>query len=180
MVTSVIGGARRERVRFIKGVIMVGVAALLCGCSSTAYPGLASILPRHEGADKGTVVAASRPAVSPGGMDSLIAHYAAEYDVPEALIRRVIIRESGYNPKARNGPYYGLMQIRYDTAQSMGYRGPASGLLDADTNLHYGVRYLGGAYLVGGQNPDQAVRNYARGYYYDAKAKGLLDEVGLR
>ena len=34
--------------------------------------------------------------------------------------------------------------------------------------------------LVGDNNADQAVRNYSRGYYYDAKAKGLLEEVGLR
>src|SRR5690606_2930948 len=27
---------------------------------------------------------------------------------------------------------------------------------------------------------DQAVRLYARGYYYDAKRKGLLEETGLR
>ena len=90
------------------------------------------------------------------------------------------MRESGYNPRAKNGPYWGLMQIRYDTAQSMGYSGPASGLLDADTNLRYAVKYLSGAYVVGDSNADQAVRNYASGYYYSAKAKGLLDEVGLR
>jgi soluble lytic murein transglycosylase-like protein len=62
----------------------------------------------------------------------------------------------------------------------MGYPGPASGLLEADTNLHYAVKYLSGAYVVGGRNPDNAVRNFARGYYYEAKAKGLLEEVGLR
>ena len=180
MVTSVIEVAGRKRVRAVKGVIIAGMAALLCACSSTAYPGLSSILPRHEGADKGTLVAASRPAVSPAGMDGLIARYAAEYDVPEALIRRVIVRESGYNPRAKNGPYYGLMQIRYDTAQSMGYRGPASGLLEADINLHYAVKYLSGAYMVGNNDADQAVRNYSSGYYYSAKAQGLLEEIGLR
>jgi soluble lytic murein transglycosylase-like protein len=100
--------------------------------------------------------------------------------VPEALIHRVIVRESGYNPAARNGPYYGLMQIRYDTAMSMGYKGPASGLLDADTNLRYGVKYLAGAYKVAGGSHDGAVSGYSRGYYYDAKRLGLLEEVGLR
>ena len=120
------------------------------------------------------------PPASHGEIDIFIAKYSDLYNVPEPLIRRIIVRESGYNPKARNGPYYGLMQIRYDTAQSMGYRGAASGLLDADTNLRYGVKYLGGAYLVGDRNSDQAVRNYAHGYYYAAKHKGLLEEVGLR
>ena len=59
-----------------------------------------------------------------GALDGLIAHYAAEYDVPEHLVRRVIVRESGYNPAARNGPYYGLMQISHATARGMG-GGPA-------------------------------------------------------
>lgn len=115
-----------------------------------------------------------------GSLDGLISHYSTQYSVPENLVRRVINKESGYNPSARNGPYYGLMQISYATAQSMGYRGAASGLLDAETNLKYAVKYLSGAYVVGGGNADQAVRNYSRGYYYDAKRQGLLEEVGLR
>lgn len=112
-------------------------------------------------------------------LDRLIAAYAGHYDVPETLVRRVVKRESNFRPEARNGPYWGLMQIRHDTARGMGYRGPASGLLDAETNLKYAVRYLRGAYLVARGNQDQAVRFYARGYYYDAKRAGLLDETGL-
>jgi soluble lytic murein transglycosylase-like protein len=120
-----------------------------------------------------------REPAAPSAMDGLISKYAATYNVPESLVRRVIVRESRYNPRARNGPYYGLMQIRYDTARSMGYRGPPSGLLDAETNLRYGVKYLSGAYLVSAGNSDGAVRNYARGYYSEARAKGLLADVGL-
>jgi len=167
-------------------VLKILLRMTLCGLALAAMTGCASVvglkspLLKHPGAAGGTLVAGQAPAVSASGMDGLIARYSAEYNVPEALIRRIIVRESGYNPRARNGPYYGLMQIRYDTAQSMGYSGPASGLLDAETNLRYGVKYLSGAYLVGNNNADQAVRNYARGYYYDAKAKGLLEEVGLR
>jgi soluble lytic murein transglycosylase-like protein len=110
-------------------------------------------------------------------MDASIARYAALYQVPETLIRRSIRRESGYNPKARNGPYWGLMQIRYDTAQGMGYRGPARGLLDADTNLTYAVAYLANAYMVAGGNDDRAIALYAGGYYYEARRKGLLEKL---
>lgn len=117
---------------------------------------------------------------SSAGVDALIAKYAIVYDVPESLVRRVVQRESGFNPGARHGPYYGLMQIRHDTAKSMGYRGSASGLLDAETNLKYAVKYLRGAYVTAGYNSDGAVRFYARGYYYDAKRLGLLDAAGLR
>ncbi|MCR4267903.1 lytic transglycosylase domain-containing protein [Nitratireductor sp. ZSWI3] len=113
-------------------------------------------------------------------LDALIARYAAHYEVPERLVRRVVKRESNFNPAARNRSYWGLMQIRHDTAQTMGYRGPASGLLDAETNLKYAVKYLRGAYITAGGNEDRAVGLYARGYYYDAKRKGLLKETGLR
>lgn len=113
-------------------------------------------------------------------LDALIARYAGIYDVPERLVRRVVKRESNFNPTARNRIYWGLMQIRHDTAQTMGYRGPASGLLDAETNLKYAVKYLRGAYITADGNEDRAVRFYASGYYYDAKRKGLLRETGLR
>ena len=160
-------------------IVAMAAAAMLSACSSTNFPGLTSIAHRPA-VRTATAEPTNAHAVSPSSMDALIAKYSAMYEVPEALIRRVIVRESGYNPRARNGPYYGLMQISYATAQSMGYRGAASGLLDADTNLRYAVKYLSGAYMVGGHNADQAVRNYSRGYYYDAKRQGLLEEVGLR
>lgn len=110
----------------------------------------------------------------------LINKYAAEYQVPVDLVHRVVIRESHHRPGARNGPYYGLMQILPATARGMGYQGGASGLLDAETNLKYGVKYLRGAYLVAGGNYDGAVKWYSRGYYHEAKKKGLLEETGLR
>ncbi len=121
----------------------------------------------------------SAPPRSPE-LDTLIAKYAAHYELPVELVRRVVKRESNFNPGARNRIYWGLMQIRHDTARTMGYRGPAEGLLDAETNLKYAVKYLRGAYLTADGNQDQAVRLYARGYYYDAKRKGILRETGLR
>lgn len=113
-------------------------------------------------------------------MDRLVAKYAALYDMPESLIHRVIQRESGYNPAARNGPYYGLMQILPQTARTMGYTGPAEGLLDAETNIKYAGAYLRGAWLVSGGNQDKAISWYSKGYYYEAKRLGLLEETGLK
>lgn len=111
---------------------------------------------------------------------ALIEKYAAYYDVPVDLVHRVVIRESTHRPHARNGPYYGLMQILPQTARTMGHRGPASELLDAETNLKYAVKYLRGAWIVSGGDRDKAVMWYARGYYYEAKRLGLLKETGLR
>jgi soluble lytic murein transglycosylase-like protein len=105
---------------------------------------------------------------------------AREHGVPVELVQRVVVRESTHQPGARNGPYYGLMQILPATARGMGYRGSPEGLLDAETNLEYGVKYLRGAWLVADGDQDEAVGWYARGYYYEAKRLGLLEETGLR
>ncbi|WP_235897704.1 lytic transglycosylase domain-containing protein [Neoaquamicrobium microcysteis] len=113
-------------------------------------------------------------------LDALIARYAAHHEIPVELLRRVVNRESTFNPAARNGPYWGLMQILPQTARTMGFKGSPEGLLDAETNLMYAGKYLRGAYLVAGGNHDLAVRFYSRGYYYDAKRKGLLEATGLR
>lgn len=110
---------------------------------------------------------------------SRINYWADYYQVPRSLVHRVVIRESTHRPTARNGPYYGLMQILPATARGMGYQGSAQGLLDADTNLQYAVKYLRGAWLVSNGTEPDAVKWYAKGYYYQAKKKGLLDEVGL-
>ena len=111
---------------------------------------------------------------------ALIEKYAAIYDVPVDLVHRVVKRESTHNPAARNGPYYGLMQILPATARSMGYEGSPEGLLDAETNLKYSVKYLRGAWLLADGSFDTAVRWYSRGYYYEAKRRGMLKETGLR
>jgi hypothetical protein len=82
----------------------------------------------------------SRSDLHPGEtpqMRALIRKYADILDIPESLLHRVIQRESGYNPAARNGPYYGF-------------------------------------------NESRAVMWYSKGYYYEAKRMGLLEETGLR
>jgi soluble lytic murein transglycosylase-like protein len=153
----------------VKSFLCLPALIVAAGCTATSLPQTALVPTPREAA-----------AAPEGSVDALIVHYAGVYDVPVELVRRVVKRESNFNPKARNGIYHGLMQIHPRTAQTMGYRGPASGLLDADTNLKYAVKYLRGAYITAGGNQDQAVRLYARGYYYDAKRKGLLEETGLR
>ena len=88
-------------------------------------------------------------------------------------MRRVIRRESRGNARAISKGNYGLMQIRLGTARALGYSGGIEGLLDADTNMTYAVKYLAGAYQVAGGNSDRAVHYYAAGYYYAAKRQGL-------
>ncbi|QUS35760.1 lytic transglycosylase domain-containing protein [Falsirhodobacter algicola] len=110
----------------------------------------------------------------------MVDRYADLYGVPRSLAHRVVRRESTYNPTARNGSYFGLMQIAPQTARIMGFKGEPTQLLDADTNLKYAMKYLRGAWMVSNGNQDKAVEWYSKGYYYEAKRKGLLYETGLR
>ncbi len=112
--------------------------------------------------------------VGPTRLNALIEKYSRLHEIPVDLVHRVVHRESRYNPAAYSKGNYGLMQIRYNTAKAMGYDGPADGLFDAETNIKYAVKYLKGAWVVADNDHDQAVRLYSRGYYYDAKRKGLL------
>ncbi len=145
----------------------------LTGCASTDSPVASAPQsyvnePRDDRAISGKLLS---------GKDSLnarIAHFARLYNIPESLIHRSVRRESNYNPAARHGPYFGLMQIRHDTARGMGYDGPASGLLDAETNLTYAVPYLANAFMLADGSETRAIQLYAGGYYYEAKRRGLL------
>jgi soluble lytic murein transglycosylase-like protein len=110
----------------------------------------------------------------------LINQYADAYQVPRSLVHRVVIRESRHRPDARNGPYYGMMQMLPQTARGMGFRGSDRELLNAETNLTFGVKYLRGAWLLSDGSQDTAVKWYSRGYYYEAKRRGMLVETGLR
>jgi soluble lytic murein transglycosylase-like protein len=110
-------------------------------------------------------------------LDEMIARYAHKHGIPEHLVHRIVIRESRYNAAAMHSRFYGLMQISYATAKSMGYKGEPRGLLDPEVNLTYAVPYLANAYKAAGGNEDRAVALYAGGYYFVAKRKRLLGEL---
>lgn len=127
--------------------------------------------------------AAPAPALFPGEtpeVRALVNKWADYYDLPPSLLHRVIQRESDYRPGARNGPYWGIMQILPATARNMGMVGHPRQLLDADTGLKYSVRYLRGAWMVADGDEFEAMMWYARGYYFEARDRGLLQETGLR
>lgn len=146
-----------------------GLAALPLSACATAGPALSP--------------APSGPPLYPNEtpeLRRLINRYADLYEVPRPLVHKLAIRESTHTPQARNGPYFGLLQILPATARSMGHDGPAQELLNAETNLKYGVKYLRGAWLLSGGDYGTAIKWYARGYYYEAKRRGMLVETGLR
>lgn len=166
-----------DKAKYLTAGVLTGRRAALLGLLALAACGgrgdSASSRP-GSGSTKGL-----HPGETPE-MRRKINYWSAQHQIPPSLMHRVIQRESDYRANARNGPYYGLMQILPQTARTMGYKGSPSGLLDADTNLKYAGRYLRGAYIVADGNQDAAIGWYARGYYYEAKLKGLLEETGLR
>jgi soluble lytic murein transglycosylase-like protein len=123
------------------------------------------------------IAALSLPHIAQAGQrdyDSLIATHATANNVPEALVHRVILRESRYQPNlvGRCG-CIGLMQIKLATARGLGYTGDAQGLRDPNTNLTYGVKYLAGAYRAANGDHGRAMRYFASGYYEVAKRQRL-------
>lgn len=150
------------------------VLASTAGCATSGGAGSSGAVPTPADRPELSAKAEERP------LHALIARYSAKYGVPEALVHRVVKRESTYNPKARNGGHYGLMQIKPETARTMGHRGTPQDLYDPATNLEYGVKYLRGAWLLADGSHDRAVQLYSSGYYYVAKRRGMLVETGLR
>src|SRR6266852_6661783 len=106
--------------------------------------------------------------------DALVATHARANAVPEALVHRVIVRESRYQPRlVGRGGTIGLMQIKLSTARSLGYTGDAEGLRDPNTNLTYAVKYLAGAYRAANGDHSRTMAYYASGYYAAAKRQRL-------
>ena len=102
--------------------------------------------------------------------EAMVANHARANSVPEALVHRVIVRESKYHPSLiGRGGTIGLMQIKLGTARGLGYTGTAEGLRDPETNLTYAVKYLAGAFRAANGDHNRAVSYYAGGYYYATK-----------
>lgn len=122
-------------------------------------------------ARKTTVVKGDDAAATPkgssraGGYGNLIAKYAAAYGVPVGLAHAVVRVESNYRANARGGAgEIGLMQIKPSTARMLGYSGKTSGLFNPETNLKYGMKYLGQAHRLGGGSVCGTILKYNAGH----------------
>lgn len=103
-------------------------------------------------------------------IEDLVELHAQANDVPPALAQALVQVESSHNPKAtgRNGEI-GLLQIKPKTARAMGYKGPAKGLYDPETNLTWGMKYLGKAHDLSGGDVCGTLLRYNAGL--DARRK---------
>ena len=119
------------------------------------------------------------------GYRALISRYASIYGVPMPLAHAVIAVESNYRANARGkAGEVGLMQIKPATARLMGYSGQKNGLFDPETNIKYGMKYLGMAHQLSGGNTCGTILRYNAGHgarrmnpisaAYCSRVKGML------
>lgn len=96
---------------------------------------------------------------------NLIAKHARANGVPVALAHAVVRIESNYRAKARGAAgEIGLMQIKPASARGIGFSGSAAALYDPDTNLQWGMKYLGMAHQMAGGNICGTIMRYNGGH----------------
>ena len=97
--------------------------------------------------------------------DSIITKHAAVNGVPKNLAHAVVFTESTYRANARGSAgEIGLMQLKLATARGVGYSGSAKGLYDPETNVKYGMKYLGQAYKLSGGTTCGTILKYNAGH----------------
>ena len=114
-----------------------------------------------------------RPTRGLTAIEELVHEHAEANDVPPALALALVKVESSFNPKAtgRNGEI-GLLQIKPQTARAMGYKGSAKALYDAETNLAWGMKYLGKAHDLAGGDTCGTLLRYNAGLDAKRSSKG--------
>ncbi len=96
---------------------------------------------------------------------SIIRKHAQAHGVPVKLAMAVVQIESMYRPGAvGTSGEIGLMQILPRTARFIGYKGSMKALHDPETNISYGMKYLGKAHRLGGGSTCGTILKYNAGH----------------
>ncbi|WP_444772112.1 lytic transglycosylase domain-containing protein [Rhodopseudomonas sp. NSM] len=95
----------------------------------------------------------------------IVEREAASFRLPPALLDAVMAVESSYNPGVvgMDGEI-GLMQLMPATARMMGFTGSNADLANPDINIHYGARYLAGAWRLAKEDVCTAAMKYRAGH----------------
>jgi soluble lytic murein transglycosylase-like protein len=105
------------------------------------------------------------PPPSEASLRDMVRREAAKVGMPAEVAEAVADVESGFNPKAVGGVgEIGLMQVLPSTARMLGFREPLPRLFDPETNVRYGVRYLGEAWRKTGEDICGTVMKYRAGH----------------
>ncbi|MDR4307775.1 transglycosylase SLT domain-containing protein [Chelatococcus sambhunathii] len=90
---------------------------------------------------------------------------AEKVGLPPEIAEAVASVESGFDVRAVGGVgEIGLMQVLPSTARMLGFAEPLPRLFDPETNIKYGVRYLGEAWKRTGEDICGTVMKYRAGH----------------
>lgn len=113
--------------------------------------------------------------------DQQVQRAAAHHSVDAELIHRVIAVESRWQARAVGARgEIGLMQIKPSTARSIGFEGTVSELMDPQTNVYYGTKYLRMALDRADGDWCSAVMLYNRGIHSHLRRSGAYCNSVMR
>jgi soluble lytic murein transglycosylase-like protein len=102
------------------------------------------------------------------GLEDLVRRAAAARGMPEAVAFAVVAVESGWDPKKKGAEGgIGLMQVVPRIARQFGFRGRDAALWDPETNVKWGMAYVGGAYRKAGGDLCRTAMKIAGGHYVE-------------
>jgi soluble lytic murein transglycosylase-like protein len=108
-----------------------------------------SLRKSSRGSSNALAIAPASP--SHGNVVAIIKSMAPAHGVPTWFALRIAHVESNYNPRLRGAAgEYGVFQMKCQTARGLGFSGNCGALLDARTNVQWGLRHL--AVAIGKSN----------------------------
>ena len=95
----------------------------------------------------------------------LVEHESRAFGLPPALVDAIMAVESRYNSASigQDGEV-GLMQVMLPTARMLGFTGSPAELAAPEINVHYGTKYLAGAWRLAGGDLCTAAMKYRAGH----------------
>ena len=126
--------------------LLLSVTAAVLTVSLLSTTAEAAKRHHHVRHHAGKHMASHFPKVTAGtraNVQAMIKAQAPHYGVPTWFALRIAKIESGYNPRVTGGAgEIGVFQLKCQTARGIGFSGACSGLYNASTNVHYGLKYL--------------------------------------
>jgi soluble lytic murein transglycosylase-like protein len=120
-------------------------------------------------------------AAAPRGREPVVAMIKAmapRYGVPTWFALRIANIESGYNPRARGAAgEYGVFQLKCATARGIGFRGNCASLLNASTNVQFGLKHLSLAVRSSRGNLRLAASKHNGGLGRKSLVRGYVNRV---
>ena len=119
---------------------------------------------KERAAGQDAELGAGETASSRAEIRKIIERETARTNLPADIAEAVVFVESGYNSAVvGSGGELGLMQLRIETAATLGFKGNAAELAEPDINIHYGVLYLSRVWRLAGGELCRALVKYRAG-----------------